>query len=580
VNEDTLYHLLVSIRRKNAAYSTNGVWKIFFILHNSSFILLETTMLVLIDNYDSFTYNLVQYFGELGADIRVYRNDQISLNELIALKPDHLVISPGPGEPLKDGGVSPEAVKYFTGKVPVLGVCLGHQCLGAIYGGKVDRAPRLMHGKTSPVKHNQQGIFKDIPTPFEAMRYHSLVVYEPIPAELEVIAQTEEGEVMGLKHKQHPTYGVQFHPESILTEHGKVLLKNFLEIKIPVTEHAPSATDIFKPFIAKVINRTDLTDLEAEEAMTIIMTGGATPAQIGSYLTALRMKGETIPEITGSVRAMRNVAVKVKVESTDTIYDIVGTGGDGAHTFNISTAAAFVLAGTGRKVAKHGNRAASSQCGSADVLSALGVNLDLTPEQVAKAIDTIGIGFMFAPKFHPAMKYAVGPRKEMGQRTIFNILGPLTNPAGASIQLTGVYDAKLTEPLAHVLKQLGSQAALIIHGANGLDELNPTGVNRVSHLRNGTVETYDLNPADLGLAPCTVADLRGGTPDESAQMMRQILSGNLKGARRDAVLLNAAAALAAETGDFKSALNEAEASLNSGKALAKLNSLIEFTKSV
>ncbi|MBN8581431.1 MAG: aminodeoxychorismate/anthranilate synthase component II, partial [Anaerolineae bacterium] len=189
-------------------------------------------MLVLIDNYDSFTYNLVQYFGELGADIRVYRNDQISLNELIALKPDHLVISPGPGEPLKDGGVSPEAVKYFTGKVPVLGVCLGHQCLGAIYGGKVDRAPRLMHGKTSPVKHNQQGIFKDIPTPFEAMRYHSLVVYEPIPAELEVIAQTDEGEVMGLKHKQHPTYGVQFHPELILTEHGKQLLKNFLDIKI------------------------------------------------------------------------------------------------------------------------------------------------------------------------------------------------------------------------------------------------------------------------------------------------------------------------------------------------------------
>ena len=534
-------------------------------------------MLVLIDNYDSFTYNLVQYFGELGADIRVFRNDQISLNELIALKPDHLVISPGPGEPLKDGGVSPEAVKYFTGKVPVLGVCLGHQCLGAIYGGKVDRAPRLMHGKTSPVKHNQQGIFKDIPTPFEAMRYHSLVVYEPIPAELEVIAQTDEGEVMGLKHKQHPTYGVQFHPESILTEHGKQLLKNFLDIKI-----APSPSTepvMLKPFIAKVINRTDLTDLEAEEAMTVIMTGGATPAQIGSYLTALRMKGETIPEITGSVRAMRNVAVKVNVNSTDPIYDIVGTGGDGAHTFNISTAAAFVLAGTGRKVAKHGNRAASSQCGSADVLSALGVNLDLTPEKVAQAIEQVGIGFMFAPKFHPAMKYAVGPRKEMGQRTIFNVLGPLTNPAGARIQLTGVYDAKLTEPLAHVLKELGSQAALIIHGANGLDELNPTGVNRVSHLRNGNVETYDLDPADLGLAPCTVADLRGGTPDESAQMMRDILSNKLTGARRDAVLFNTAAALAAETGDFKSALAEAEASLTSGKALEKLNALVDFTKS-
>jgi len=535
-------------------------------------------MLVLIDNYDSFTYNLVQYFGELGADIRVYRNDQISLNELIALKPDHLVISPGPGEPLKDGGISAEAVKYFTGKVPVLGVCLGHQCLGAVYGGKVDRAPQLMHGKTSPVTHNGQGIFKDIPTPFEAMRYHSLVVYEPIPAELEVIAKTDDGEIMGLKHKQHPTYGVQFHPESILTEHGKDLLKNFLDIKIAPPTGTSAETVLLKPFIAKVINRTDLTDLEAEEAMTVIMTGQATPAQIGSYLTALRMKGETIPEITGSVRAMRNVAVKVKVDSTDTIYDIVGTGGDGAHTFNISTAAAFVLAGTGRKVAKHGNRAASSQCGSADVLSALGVNLDLTPDKVAASIQQVGIGFMFAPKFHPAMKYAVGPRKEMGQRTIFNVLGPLTNPAGASIQLTGVYDAKLTEPLAHVLNQLGSKAALVIHGANGLDELNPTGVNRISHLRNGAVETYDLNPADLGLALATVQDLRGGTPDESAQMMRDLLSTKLNGARRDAVLLNTAAALAAETGDFKSALAEATASLDSGAALNKLNALVEFTR--
>jgi anthranilate synthase/aminodeoxychorismate synthase-like glutamine amidotransferase len=187
-------------------------------------------MLALIDNYDSFTYNLVQYFGELGADIRVFRNDQISLDELIALHPSHLVISPGPGEPLKDGGVSPDAVRHFTGQIPVLGVCLGHQCLGAIYGGKVDRAPRLMHGKTSPVSHNGQGIFAGIPSPFEAMRYHSLVVYEPIPDELEVTATTPEGEIMGLKHKTAQTYGVQFHPESILTEHGKQLLQNFLNL--------------------------------------------------------------------------------------------------------------------------------------------------------------------------------------------------------------------------------------------------------------------------------------------------------------------------------------------------------------
>ncbi len=187
-------------------------------------------MLVLIDNYDSFTYNIVQYFGELGADIRVFRNDQVTLEALIALNPSHLVISPGPGEPIADGGVSADALRYFTGKIPVLGVCLGHQCLGAVYGGKVDRAPRLMHGKTSPVNHNGQGIFAGIPSPFEAMRYHSLVVYDPVPAELEVTATTPEGEIMGLKHRQHPTFGVQFHPESILTEYGKVLLQNFLNL--------------------------------------------------------------------------------------------------------------------------------------------------------------------------------------------------------------------------------------------------------------------------------------------------------------------------------------------------------------
>ena len=538
-------------------------------------------MLALIDNYDSFTYNLVQYLGELGADIRVFRNDQISLDELIALKPEHLVISPGPGEPLKDDGISADAVKYFTGKIPVLGVCLGHQCLGAVYGGKVDRAPRLMHGKTSPVNHNGQGIFKDIPSPFEGMRYHSLVVYEPVPAELEIIATTAEGEIMALKHRQHQTYGVQFHPESILTEHGKQLLKNFLDIKITPPAGASAEPSMLKPFIAKTINKTDLTADEAEEAMNIIMTGQATPAQIGAYLVSLRMKGETIPEITGSVRAMRANAVKVKLaDSNERIYDIVGTGGDGAHTFNISTAAAFVLAGTGRKVAKHGNRAASSQCGSADVLSALGVNLDLTPEQVAKAIDTIGIGFMFAPKFHPAMKYAVGPRKEIGQRTIFNILGPLTNPANANIQLTGVFDPKLTEPLANVLNQLGSRAALVIHGAGGTDELNTCGVNRISHLKDGAVSTYDLDPTTLGFSLATIQDLRGGTPDESALMMREILTGALNGARRESVLLNAAGALAAETGDFKSALEEATASLDSGKALAKLNALVEFSQSV
>lgn len=210
---------------------------------------------------------------------------------------------------------------------------------------------------------------------------------------------------------------------------------------------------MIKDAIAKTIHREDLTQTEAEAAMIDIMTGNATQAQIGAYLIALRMKGETVDEITGSARAMRANVVPVPVKKDGALYDTAGTGGDGKHTFNISTAAAFVIAGAGRKVAKHGNRAASSQCGSADVLGALGVNLDLTPEQVGRAIDDVGIGFLFAPKFHPAMKYAIGPRKEIGQRTIFNVLGPLTNPAGADVQIIGVFDPELTEPLAQVLAE-------------------------------------------------------------------------------------------------------------------------------
>ena len=535
-------------------------------------------MLILIDNYDSFTYNLVQYFGELGSEIRVYRNDQVTLNELVALNPSYLVVSPGPGTP-DDGGISNEAIRYFSGKIPVLGVCLGHQCIGAVYGGKVEPAVRLMHGKTSQVTHNGRDIFKGIPSPFEAMRYHSLIVNEPLPAELEVTASTAQGEIMAIRHKQYPTFGVQFHPESILTEHGKAILRNFLEIKPPAILKT-GEVDMLKPFIAKAINRVDLTAAEAQEAMNVIKTGQATQAQIGAYLVALRMKGETVEEITGSARAMRSNAVRVELaDRSSLIYDTAGTGGDGAQTFNISTAAAFVIAGTGRKVAKHGNRAASSQCGSADVLAALGLNLDLSAEQVSRAIGEIGIGFLFAPKFHPAMKHVGGPRKEIGQRTIFNLLGPLTNPAGADVQLIGIYSPSLTEPLANVLNELGARAAIIIHGAGGMDELNSCGLNRISHLKDGAVRTYELDPAELGLARATVADLRGGKPDEAAVMMRELFSGKLNGARRDAILLNAAGAIAAETGDFKEALSEARASLDDGKALDKLNALLEYSKS-
>jgi anthranilate phosphoribosyltransferase len=318
---------------------------------------------------------------------------------------------------------------------------------------------------------------------------------------------------------------------------------------------------------------------EAEAVMNQIMRGEATEAQIGAYLMGLRMKGETEAEILGSARAMRANAVKVPTRADGDLLDTCGTGGDKSGTFNISTTVAFVAAGAGVRIAKHGNRASTSQCGSADVLAELGVSLDLTPEQVGQCVDEIGIGFLFAPKLHPAMKYAIGPRRQLGQRTIFNILGPLTNPAGATHQVIGVFDPELTQPMAEVLGELGGRAALVVHGHGGLDELTTAGPNRVSHLKDGAVNTYELDAAELGLKPAQPEDLRGGDPAENAQMLRALLNGKDQSPRCDVVVLNAAAALASESGDFPNAIAEARQSLDGGAALAKLNHLLLMSQS-
>ena len=337
-----------------------------------------------------------------------------------------------------------------------------------------------------------------------------------------------------------------------------------------------------KSAIAEVINGRHLTLPQAEAAMDCIMSGNGTAAQIGSYLTALRMKGETVAEIAGSAKSMRThvVSVDIPVDTAgDMLVDTCGTGGDGKHTFNVSTTAAFVVAGYGVKVAKHGNRAASSKSGSADVLMALGGNLNLTAVQVAECVAEIGIGFLYAIHHHPAMKYAIGPRRELGQRTIFNVLGPLTNPASATHQLIGVYDAKLTEPLAKVLGELGSTAAYVVHGADGLDELSTTGVNQVSYLKNGSVTTFELDAADLGLSRATLDDFIGGTPAENGTITHDVLSGKDTGPRRDIVLLNAAAALSIDCGDMQAGLDEAREYIDSGAALRTLESWIEKTNS-
>jgi anthranilate synthase/phosphoribosyltransferase len=554
-------------------------------------------MILVIDNYDSFTYNLVQYLGELGHQVEVRRNDAVTLDDIAALKPDQIVISPGPGDP-DDAGISLELVRRFYTDIPILGVCLGHQVIGQAFGGNIVRSKDLMHGKVSPIEHSGEGIFHNLPTPFTATRYHSLVVEEPMPAELEVLARGgQANEVMALRHREYPVVGVQFHPESILTEYGHEMLFNFLEKEaggsdpeaVPVAPEKPADQEKQPPIyvmpiktaIGKVMNGEALNIDEAEEVMSQIMGGEATPAQIGAYLMALRIKSETVAEITGSARAMRRAAVHVKpVTPAEQLVDVVGTGGDGAGTFNISTTTAFVVAGAGQKVAKHGNRAASSKSGSADVLAALGVNLDLTPEQVADAIDKVGLGFMFAVKHHPAMKHAIGPRRELGVRTVFNILGPLTNPAGAKSLCMGVYDGRLTEPLAKVLGELGVNSAFVVHGFGGLDELTTTGPNTISRLQGGQVVTETLDPAELGFARATVKDLLGGSAEENAQITRNILNGRDQGSKRDVVILNAAATLmaAGKVADLPAGVRLATNSIDNGAALDVLQRFAAFTQ--
>lgn len=319
---------------------------------------------------------------------------------------------------------------------------------------------------------------------------------------------------------------------------------------------------------------------EAEAVMHQIMSGQATEAQIGAYLMGLRMKGETHEEILGSARAMRANAVRVPTRFNGDLLDTCGTGGDKSGTFNISTTVAFVAAAAGLRIAKHGNRAATSRCGSADVLAELGVNLDLTPEQVGHCIDTIGIGFLFAPKLHPAMKHAIGPRRQVGVRTIFNILGPLTNPAGAQRQLMGVFAPDLTDFLAHVLGALGSKKAIVVCGYGGLDELTTTGPNRVSIYENGAVETMDLDPFDYDLKPAHISELLGGDPPENARILRGVLSGEVDGAKHDVVVLNAGAALVAGglCADFRDGIALARQTIDSGAALNKLEELIALTQ--
>jgi anthranilate phosphoribosyltransferase len=330
--------------------------------------------------------------------------------------------------------------------------------------------------------------------------------------------------------------------------------------------------------LAQLLDGNDLSREEARRVMDTIMSGDATPAQIGGFLVALRLKGETADEIAGSAEAMRAHVLPV-APTRDDLVDTAGTGGDGGKTFNISTAAALVAAAAGAGVAKHGNRSVSSQAGSADVLEALGFELELPPERIAQSIDELGFGFMFAPTHHPSMKHAAPVRRELAARTVFNVLGPLTNPAGARAQIVGVYSPLLVPVIADVLARLGARRAFVVHGAGGIDELSPAGSNLVHEVVDGVVHGREIDPLDLGVRRCDPDELRGGTADENAASIREVFAG-AGGGRRDAILLNAAGAIAAggHADDLREGLAVAREALDSGAAAARLEELIAFSR--
>lgn len=580
-------------------------------------------MIAIIDNYDSFTYNLYQFIGSIDPDIRVFRNDEISPKELRKLDPDHIVISPGPGKP-SEAGRCIDIIRELGPDYPILGVCLGHQAICEAYGARVGYAERLMHGKQSTANRENSVLFSGLAPRFKVARYHSLAAdRNSIPDCLRVTARTDDGEIMAVQHKRFPTFGVQFHPESIMTPDGATIIANFLAVQRPggpkfptrpnahtaaTTPESPNESgnpgttpttstnpltksnkqsqakehSMIQEAIFKIVDKQDLSYDESYAVMNEIMSGETSPTQTAAFLAALSTKStkaETIDEIAGCGAAMRDQAEHLNYDAP--LFEIVGTGGDKAGSFNISTTAAMVIAAGGVKVAKHGNRAASSKCGTADVQEALGANINQDPELCAKLLDEVGFCFCFAQKYHPAMRYVGAIRKELGIRTVFNILGPLTNPAGATKFLLGVYDESLVQPLAEVLSTLGVEDGMVVYGRAVLDELSSACDTVVCEFHKGFYRNYVIKPEDFGLPRCSKEDLEGGDPEENAAITRGILDGSITGPKRDTVLMSAGAGLYlnGKADSLEQGVLLAQSLIDSGAALATLEKYIEVSNS-
>ena len=536
-------------------------------------------MILIIDNYDSFTYNIVHAIGSLSAETKTVRNDEIGIDGIEAMKPEAILFSPGPGNP-DSAGITLEAIKAFAGKIPLFGVCLGHQAIAQAFGGRIVRAKKIMHGKTSRLRHDGKGLFAGLGQGFTAMRYHSLAVErESLPDCFEITAEAEDGEIMGLRHKTLPIESLQYHPESVGTPEGMRQLANLVEMATGRRMRKTMPQSVRKAVVMRALNGTSPDESEAEGFFTSILAGEVGEPELAAFLTAIAKNPVTPQELAGAARAMRAAAVKIDLGGLDPV-DIVGTGGDGSNSFNVSTCAAFIAAGAGVTIAKHGNIASTSLCGSADVLKELGLNLSGDAAKTAECIKRTGIGFLFSRNLHPAMKFAAGVRRTLGFRTIFNLLGPITNPAGAKRHVIGVPQEKLAESLASALGILGSKRAMVVSGAEGIDEISPDGFTFVASLESGSVKTSLLDAGAAYGKRFAINEIKGGAPETNAKILLGVLNGDDHGACRAAAIENAAAAIMAgdKTADYAEAIDMARHSIDSGCAMSKLKAMLEAMK--
>jgi len=526
-------------------------------------------MIVIIDNYDSFTYNVYQYFARLSSEeIRVIRNNEITIQELDALSPSRLVISPGPGRP-SEAGISIAAIRHFAGKIPILGICLGHQAIGEAFGGKIVGAKFIKHGIAEEISLDGKGVFRTIGNKGVFTRYHSLVIEEEsLPAELEVTARAQDGDIMGVRHRELDIEGVQFHPESIAATQGEALIKAFLSYRREGLS--------FSATLSSLMAGQSMSRETAELFMEDLTEGSLDERQTSAILTALSAKGPAAEEIAGCAAVL--CRKKKNVPITASLTDIVGTGGDGLGSFNISSMAALVAAACGIPIAKHGNRAVSSKSGSADFYEALGIKIDVSADKTAQIINKTGFGFLYAPVYHSAMRFAAPVRKLLGVKTIMNLVGPLSNPAGAAYQMLGVYHPSLMKPVAQASKMLGSERVMVVSSRDGMDEISPCDLTDVIEIdADGKEKTFTVDPAALGVSSCTMADLLGGDAQENVRLAREILSGGGRPGIRHAVALNAGATLyiSGKTVSIEEGYHLALDALADGRVAAKIEEVRE-----